>query len=150
MILQSAGDDFGGGSRTARPAFVVERLREIDAERSVYESVKPGAGGNVNLMLTPLELIERLVALIPPPRRHRHRCFGVVAANAPLRAAVTALASPRAAAPGANTAVAAAASAALPAPSASAEAAEESLYRRAARYAWAVLLARIYEILAPA
>lgn len=34
----------------------------------------------------------------------------------------------------------------FPAPSASAEAAEESLYRRAARYPWAVLLARIYEI----
>jgi len=107
-------------------------------------------GGNVSLMLTTLELIERLGALIPPPRRHRHRYYGVLAPNAPLRAAVTALASPRAATPGANTAVAAAAAAALPAPSASAKAAEESLYRRAARYAWAVLLARIYEVLAPA
>jgi hypothetical protein len=28
----------------ARPAFTLERLREIDAERSVCESVKPGAG----------------------------------------------------------------------------------------------------------
>jgi hypothetical protein len=57
----------------ARPAFALERLREIDAEHLVYESVKPGAGGSVSLMLTPLELIERLAALIPPPRRHRHR-----------------------------------------------------------------------------
>ena len=47
----------------ARPAFALERLREIDAERLVYESVKPGAGGSVRLMLTPLELIERLAAL---------------------------------------------------------------------------------------
>ena len=62
----------------ARPAFALERLREIDAERLVYESVKPGAGGSVSLMLTPLELIERLAALIAP--------------NAPLRSAVTALA----------------------------------------------------------
>jgi Putative transposase len=76
----------------ARPAFALERLREIDAERLVYESVKPGAGGGVRPMLTPLELIERLAALIPPPRRHRHRYFGVLAPNAPLRSAVTALA----------------------------------------------------------
>jgi len=73
----------------ARPAFALERLREIDAERLVYESVKPGAGGSVSLMLTPLDLIERLAALIPPPRRHRHRCCGVPAPNAPLCSAVT-------------------------------------------------------------
>jgi hypothetical protein len=34
-------------------------------------------------VLTPLELI-------PPPRRHRHRDYGVLAPNAPLRSAVTA------------------------------------------------------------
>jgi Putative transposase len=55
--------------------------REVDAKHLVYESVKPGAGGNVSLMahlmLTPLELIERLAALILPPR-HRHRYFGVL------------------------------------------------------------------------
>ena len=35
-------------------------------------------------MLTPLELIERLAALIPPPRRYRHRYYGELAPNAPL------------------------------------------------------------------
>ena len=70
----------------ARPAFALERLREIDAEHLVYESIKPGPGGSVSLMLTPLELIGRLAALIPPPRRHRHRYYGVLAPNAPLRA----------------------------------------------------------------
>ena len=49
-------------------------------------------GGGFSLLLAPLELIERLAALIPPPRRHRHRYSGVLAPNAPLRAAVTALA----------------------------------------------------------
>jgi hypothetical protein len=38
-------------------------LCEIDAEHLVYESVKPGAGGSVSLMRTPLELIERLATL---------------------------------------------------------------------------------------
>ena len=44
------------------------------------------------MTLTPLELIDRIAALVPPPRTHRHRYFGVLAPNSPLRAAVTALA----------------------------------------------------------
>jgi hypothetical protein len=48
----------------------------------VYESIKPGPGGSVSLMLTPLELIGRLAALIAQPRRHRHRYYGVLASNA--------------------------------------------------------------------
>ena len=71
----------------ARPAFALERLREIDAGHLVYESVKPGSGGSLSVMLTPLELIERLAALIPPPRRHRHRYYYycVLAPNVPRR-----------------------------------------------------------------
>jgi len=64
----------------ARPAFALERLREIDARHLVYESVKPGS---VGLMPTPLQLLDRLAALIPPPRKHRHRTYGVLAPNAP-------------------------------------------------------------------
>ena len=41
---------------------------------------------------TPLELIDRIAALVPPPRTHRYRYFGVLAPNSPLRAPVTALA----------------------------------------------------------
>lgn len=37
-----------------------------------------------------LELLDRLTALVPPPRRHRHRYHGVPAPHCPLRAAVTA------------------------------------------------------------
>lgn len=47
--------------------------------------LKPGPGGSVSLLLTPLELIDRLAALIPPPCQHRHRYYGVLAPNAPLR-----------------------------------------------------------------
>ena len=36
----------------ARPAFALERLCEIDPEHLVYESVKPGPGGSVSLLLT--------------------------------------------------------------------------------------------------
>ena len=36
----------------ARPAFALERWRDIDAEHLIYESIKPGPGGSVSLMLT--------------------------------------------------------------------------------------------------
>ena len=52
------------------------------------------ADGSGNSLNPTLELIERLAALIPPPRIHRHRYHGVLAPNAPLRAQVTALARP--------------------------------------------------------
>jgi hypothetical protein len=55
--------------------------------------------GCMELTLTPLELMDRLAALIPPPRLHRHRYHGVLAPNAPLRAALTALAREPAATP---------------------------------------------------
>ena len=42
------------------------------------------------LVLTPLALIDKSAALVPPPRAHRHRYYGVLAPNARLRAAVTA------------------------------------------------------------
>jgi hypothetical protein len=137
----------------ARPAFALERLREIDAEHRVYESVKPGPGGSVRLMLTPLERFERLAALIPPPRRHRHRYYGVLAPNAPLRAQVTALAgvpeSPTAPLVTATETETEPIAAQITAPGASSDSEEEAegaLLRRAARYAWALLLARIDEV----
>ena len=76
-----------------------------------------------------MELIERLAALIPPPRLHRHRYHGVLAPNAPLRAQVIALArQPPASLPQAAPLP----HAPVPSP---------------ARYVWALLLARIYEVL---
>ncbi|MEK7737392.1 MAG: transposase [Pseudomonadota bacterium] len=116
----------------ARPAFALERLRQIDAEHLVYESIKPGPGGSVSLILTPMELLDRLAALIPPPRRHRHRYYGVLAPNSPQREAVTALA--------------AEVEAAADIPHAAGSPVGESLVGQAARYAWALLLARIYEV----
>ena len=90
----------------------------------------PVRGGNGPLLLTPLELLDRLAALVPPPRVHRHRYFGVLAPNSPLRAAVTALAL----------------AATTPPPAPNPQPAAEPAHRRAARYTWALLLARIYEV----
>jgi hypothetical protein len=48
--------------------------------------------GKTQLRLTPLEFLDRLAVLIPPPRVHRHRYYGVLAPNALWRAQVTAMA----------------------------------------------------------
>ena len=39
--------------------------------------------GRTELRLTPLELIDRLATLIPPPRLHRHHYHGVLAPSVP-------------------------------------------------------------------
>ena len=79
----------------------MDRLRKEGAElvyRCAKQHSEPGSGKRGakadELHLTPLELIARIAALVPPPRTHRHRYFGVLAPNSPLRAAVTALAAP--------------------------------------------------------
>ena len=51
----------------ARPAFALERLRATDPEHLVYKSVKPDPDGSISLMLTPMQLLDRLVTLIPLP-----------------------------------------------------------------------------------
>jgi len=116
----------------ARPAFAAERLQELDAHRLIYQLPKPGPDGRTQLILSPLELIERIAALVPPPRVHRHRYYGVLAPNASLRAAVTAMA-PEAIA------------VQTPPVQTSGDAPLDPPYRSPARYLWAMLLARIYE-----
>ena len=66
----------------ARPPLALDRLRELDPERLLYESTKPAPDGNHSLVRTPLALLNRLAATVPPPRIHRHRCFGVPARTA--------------------------------------------------------------------
>ncbi|MBP9603126.1 MAG: transposase [Chromatiaceae bacterium] len=51
---------------------------------------EPQRDGRTALSPTPLAFIDHLAALIPPPRRHRHRYHGVLAPHAPLRLAATA------------------------------------------------------------
>ena len=141
----------------ARPPFAMERLRKEGAAL-VYRCAKQHSeptgdkrGAKVDeITLTPLELIDRLAALVPPPRTHRHCYFGVLAPNSPLRCAVTALATAAPAQPNAVQAE--------PASTGQGMAGSTSLGnavspvqkplqpKRAAHYLWAVLIARIYEV----
>jgi hypothetical protein len=66
----------------ARPPFALDRLRELDPEHLLCASTKPVPGGNGPLLLTPLKLLDRLAALVPPPRIHRNRYFSVLARTA--------------------------------------------------------------------
>ena len=117
----------------ARPPFALEHLHQRDAQHLAYRNPKPvratAPGARpAALVLTPLELIDKSAALVPPPRAHCHRTYGVLAPNPPLRSVVTALA------PAAEP----------PAP-ASAATSEEPPQRAVARYLWALLIARISE-----
>ena len=64
----------------ARPPFAMDRLRK-EGSALVYRCAKQHSeptsdrrGAKVDeLHLKPLELIERIAARVPPPRRHRHR-----------------------------------------------------------------------------
>ena len=87
-------------------------------------------------------------ALVPPPRTHQHRYFGVLAPNSPLRAAVTAMATPTqtAAVLGALTSRVECALGADPLGSALPTQGEPVPSKRPAHYLWAVLIARIYEV----
>jgi len=104
------------------------------------------------LTLTPLELIDRIAALVPPPRTHRHRYFGVLAPNSPLRAAAVAMAAPAQQAAVQTGQVATGEGAPGVAPLGNAgqtqpePAAPVPPKQSPAHYLWAVLIARIYEV----
>ncbi|PSQ91035.1 MAG: hypothetical protein BRD57_05445, partial [Proteobacteria bacterium SW_6_67_9] len=93
------------------------------------------------LTLSPPELIERVAALVPPPRRHRLRYYGVLVPNAWLRPAVTAMA-PEQAAEGSALGRGDNRQAF---PTAADEGAPQQVGASKARCLWALLLARIYE-----
>ena len=131
----------------------------FSSSSAVYRCAKqhsePGSdkrGAKVDeLHLTPLDLIDRIAALVPPPRTHRHRYFGVLAPNSPLRAAVTALAQAVPTQPATTQAKPATTgegeTGLAPLGSAVQAQPEPALPKRSpAHYLWAVLIARIYEV----
>ncbi len=75
---------------SARPPFALEGIGQVGEQQVVYGLLKPQRYGGTARSLIPLEFIDHLTALMPPPRRHRQRYHGVLAPNAPLRLAVTA------------------------------------------------------------
>ena len=62
----------------ARPAVAEERLSTDDQGHVIYKFKKAWDDGTAALKLTPMELMERLVALVPRPRVHLTRYHGVL------------------------------------------------------------------------
>jgi Putative transposase len=135
----------------ARPPFAGLRIR-IEGEQIIYRCPKAPAGeqGGTSvagkreheIVLTPLEFIARIAALVPPPRQHRHRYYGELASNAPHCGQVT---------PEVITAVTATGGDSFfpltttdPTIESKASSAHHQS-RQLSRYSWAKLIARVYE-----
>jgi hypothetical protein len=71
-----------------RPALSDERVRLNDAGQVELELKTPWRDGTTHLVMSPLEFMRRLAALVPRPRLHLIRFHGVLAPNAKLRALV--------------------------------------------------------------
>ena len=74
---------------TARGAVALERLEEDAHGDLVYTFTKPWSDGTTGIKLSPLELLEKLAALVPLPRVHLVRYGGCLAPHSLRRGAIT-------------------------------------------------------------
>jgi hypothetical protein len=81
----------------ARPPLATTRLTLCDDGKSVrYAMKRPWSDGTTEVLLSGVELIEKLAAAVPPPRGHLVRYVGIFAPNSKLRAKVVQLPKPKA------------------------------------------------------
>jgi ribosomal protein S27AE len=121
----------------ARPALSDERI-QVNAAGQVELALKtPWRDGTTHLVLSPLELMQRLAALVPRPRLHLIRYHGVLAPNAKLRARVVPQ-GPAARGPAAGEAAAGAAG--------EIRGDAQPVQARAQHIGWARLLKRVFDI----
>jgi len=72
----------------ARPPLAIERLEPLADGRLLYRFKRPWRNGTTHMVLAPLELLEKLAALVPRPKTHLVRYHGILAPAAPWRAAI--------------------------------------------------------------
>jgi Putative transposase len=65
-----------------RPPLAGERLTESTGGQLLYHFRRPWRDGSTALLLDPLELLARLAALVPPPRRPLLAYHGLLAPRA--------------------------------------------------------------------
>jgi hypothetical protein len=105
----------------ARPPLAVGRLTQVSDELLSFRLKTPWSDGTCAILLSPLELVEKISALVPPPRRNLVRYHGILAPHAKDREKVVPASSDSEAAPG-----------------------EPIATRRNYRLSWAALLARTF------
>jgi Putative transposase len=111
-----------------RPALANDRV-QINAAGQVELKLKtPWRDGTTHQVMSPLEFMQRLAALVPRPRLHLIRFHGVLAPNAKLRAKVV-LHPP-----------------AEPAQKVQAQEDKEAKHGRPVRLGWAKLLKRVFNL----
>jgi len=119
-----------------RPPLGQGRLHRLRDGRIAVALQRPWADGTTHLVFTPIELLQRLVPLVPRPRINLLLYHGVLAPNAPWRPEVVARAEPEASA----------VEPCPPAPAADGQPAEAKAHRARPKYrAWADLMRRAFE-----
>ncbi len=73
---------------TGRGAVALERLEQDTHGDLLYPFTHPWSDGTTGIRLSPLELLEKLAALVPLPRVHLVRYAGCLAPHSTLRAAI--------------------------------------------------------------
>jgi len=73
---------------TARGAVALERLVEDANGDLLYFFTKPWSDGTTGVKLSPLELLEKLAAIVPLPRVHLVRYVGCLAPHSQLHGAI--------------------------------------------------------------
>ena len=71
-----------------RPALANERVQINSAGQVVLKLKTAWRDGTTHIVMSPLEFMQRLAALVPRPKLHLIRFHGVLAPNAKLRARV--------------------------------------------------------------
>jgi hypothetical protein len=71
-----------------RGAVSLERLEQDDNGNLIYRFNRPWSDGTAGIKLAPLELLEKLAAIVPLPRAHLVRYGGCLAPHSKLRAAI--------------------------------------------------------------
>jgi len=74
---------------TARGAVSLERLEADTKGDLLYTFTRPWSDGTTGIKLSPLELLEKLAALVPLPRLHLVRYGGCLAPHSQLRRLIT-------------------------------------------------------------
>ena len=71
-----------------RPAIANERLKRNRTGQLVLQLKSPWRDGTTHIVMSPLQFMQRLAALVPRPRLHLIRFHGVLAPHAKLRAQI--------------------------------------------------------------
>lgn len=73
---------------TARPPIALERMSEAPDGKILYKLKNRYSDGTTHILFDPLELVEKVVALIPPPRANLLRYHGLLAPNSKVRSKI--------------------------------------------------------------